>query len=247
MNKQEKLAELHSIRTTLDKVAKNYCTTNEERKTVKEISMRLFTEQILPLAEELTVKLVKDTKLVTAASEVQLIDLGLPSGTLWADRNVGAATPEASGDYFRWGETTPFTEDSDEYEYRDLGDNIAGTEYDAATVNIGATYRMPTFEQIKELIDECKWEWTEQNGVKGMNVTGPNGNSIFFPASGYRSSSGGTLGNVGSYGYAWSASAYSDNYGRNLYFYSGSWYWNGSNRAFGFPVRAVLEELPIKS
>ena len=248
MNKQEKLAELHSIRTTLDKVAKNYCTTNEERKTVKEISMRLFTEQILPLAEELAVKLAQDTKrLTTATSEVQLIDLGLPSGTLWADRNVGANAPEAAGDYFRFGETEPFTENSDKYEYRDLGNSIAGTEYDAATANLGSTFRMPTFDQIKELIDECEWEWTTLIGVKGIKVTGPNGNSIFFPASGYRNYRGGTLVDVGSYGYAWSASANSDSHGRGLSFYSSGWYWDNYNRAYGFPVRAVAEELPIKS
>ena len=244
MNKQEKLAELHSIRTTLDKVAKNYCTTNEERKTVKEISMRLFTEQILPLAEELTVKLAQDAKRLSAvASEVQLIDLGLPSGTLWADRNVGADSPEAAGDYFRWGETVPFTENSEEYKYRDLGNSIAGTEYDAATVNLGDTYKMPTFDQIKELIDECKWKWTKQNGVKGMKVTGPNGNSIIFPASGYRYYSSGALNDVGSSGCYWSASPYSSSYGRSLYVDSGSWYWGSyGSRAYGFPVRAVAEE-----
>lgn len=68
MNKQERLAELHSIRTTLDKVAKNYCTTPEERKTVKDISLRLFTEQILPLAQELTADLVMKTKELVESS-----------------------------------------------------------------------------------------------------------------------------------------------------------------------------------
>lgn len=248
MNKQEKLAELHSIRTTLDKVAKNYCTTNEERKTVKEISMRLFTEQILPLAEELTIKLVQDTKrLATAAQEVQLIDLGLPSGTLWADRNVGADSPETAGDYFRWGETVPFTENSEEYKYRDLGNSIAGTEYDAATVNLGKDYKMPTLDQIKELIDECEWEWTKQNGVNGMKVTGPNGNSIFFPASGCRNNGSGSLSIVGSYGYYWSASPSGSYGGHFLGFSSSYWGCYSVNRAYGFPVRPVAEELPIKS
>ena len=134
MNKQGKLAELHSIRTTLDKVAKSYCATSEERKTVKEISMRLFTEQILPLAEELTAELVKDTeKLVAnnAPSGVQLINLGLPSGTLWTDRNLGADAPEKAGDYFRFGETTPFTGNSPKYKYDDIDSDIAETDRDA--------------------------------------------------------------------------------------------------------------------
>ena len=250
MNKQERLAELHSIRTTLDKVARDYCTTTEERKTVKEISMRLFTEQILPLAEELTAELVKEAKTLVESNttpSVQLINLGLPSGTLWADRNIGADAPEKAGDYFRFGETTPFTEDSPEYIYDDINESIAGTDRDAATVNLGSNYRTPTFEQIKELLDECKWKWTKQNGVKGMKVTGPNGNSIFLPASGCRDSSSGALYNVGSYGYCWSASPYSDYGGRYLNFVSGYWSWNDGSRAYGFPVRAVAQEFAIKS
>ena len=245
MNKQEKLADLHSIRKTLDKVAKSYCATPEERKTVKEISMRLFTEQILPLVEELTTELVRDTEKLVAdnsPSGVQLIDLGLPSGTLWADRNLGADAPEKAGDYYRFGETVPFTENSPEYVYDKIEGDIAGTDRDAATVNLGKNYRMPTFDQIKELLDECKWTWTKQNGVKGMKVTGPNGNSIFFPASGYRNISNGSLNNVGSYGYYWSASAYNSNLGHILTFYSGYWYWCSNYRAYGFPVRAVAEE-----
>jgi len=242
MSKQEKLAELHSIRTTLDKVAKNYCTTPEERKTVKKIALRLFTEQILPLAEELTADLVKKTAELRkdyASATVQLVDLGLPSGTLWADRNIGADAPEDAGDYFRFGETVAFTEDSPKYVYDDIEESIAGTERDAATVNLGKNYKMPTLDQIKELIDECKWKWTKQNGVKGMKVTGPNGNSIFFPASGSRNGSSGTLYNIGSYGFYWSASPKSDYCGRCLFFYSINWYWSYSSRANGFPVRAV--------
>ena len=249
MNNQEKLAELHSIRTTLDKVAKSYCATSEERKTIKEISMRLFTKQILPLAEELTAELLKNTENMVAdntPSGVQLIDLGLTSGTLWADRNLGADAPEEAGDYYRFGETVPFTENSPEYVYDKIEGDIAGTDRDAATVNLGKNYRMPTFDQIKELLDECKWTWTKQNGVKGMKVTGPNGNSNFFPASGYRNYSSGSLSNVGSDGCCWSASAYSSSYGHYLYFNSGYWYWYNSYRATGFPVRAVAEEFAIK-
>lgn len=242
MSKQEKLAELHSIHTTLDKVAKNYCATPEERKTVKEIALRLFTEQILPLAEELTADLVKKTAELRkdyASATVQLVDLGLPSGTLWADRNIGADAPEDAGEYFRFGETVAFTEDSPEYVYDDIEGSIAGTERDAATVNLGKNYKMPTLDQIKELLEECTWTWTEQNGVNGMKVTGPNGNSIFLPASGYRDNSGGTLYSVGSYGYYWSASPYSRNYSLNLYFYSKNRYWNNDERANGYSVRAV--------
>ena len=172
--------------------------------------------------------------------KTQLIDLGLPSGTLWADRNIGADAPEEYGDYFRFGETTPFTKKSPEYIY-DANDDIAGTDRDAATVILGKGYKMPTLDQIKELLKECKWEWTSMNGVKGMKVTGPNGNHIFFPASGCRNGSNGSLYDVGSYGYYWFASAFYSNLGRNLSFNSSNWDWYYSTRAYGFPVRAVTK------
>ena len=170
----------------------------------------------------------------------KFIDLGLPSGTLWADRNIGADAPEEAGDYFRFGETVPFTETSPEYVYKDIEGSIAGTKRDAATVILGENCKMPTFDQIKELIDECEWEWTNQNGVNGRKITGPNGNSIFLPASGLRISSDGSLDIVGSIGYYWSASSSSSDNGRILYFTSSYWSWNVNYRAFGFPVRPVI-------
>ena len=245
MNKQERLAELHIIRTTLDKVAKDYCTTPEERKTVKNISMRLFQTQILPLAEELTADLVKDTKKVVAENiptGVQLIDLGLPSGTLWTDRNLGADAPEKTGDYFRFGETVPFTEKSPEYQYEEFKGDIAGTERDAATAILGEKFRTPTSEQIKELIGHCKMKWTTANGVMGMRVAGPNGNSIFFPAAGYRYASSAALAYVGSYGNYWSASPGSTHYGRYLNLSDDHWSWDNSYRSCGYSVRPVAKK-----
>ena len=142
----------------------------------------------------------------------QTVDLGLPSGTLWADRNVGAATPEAFGDTFGWGETEPRTKENmhlwSNYKFSD-GSTIVDdreiphlTKYcydeaygtvdnkmtlelvdDAAYVNMGVDWRMPTVDEMNELSDQCTWTWTIQNGVNGFQVTGPNGNSIFFPAS----------------------------------------------------------------
>lgn len=174
---------------------------------------------------------------------IKFIDLGLPSGTLWADRNLGADAPEDSGDYFRFGETTPVTEHSPKYVYDDINESIAGTDRDAATVNLGKNYRLPTFEQIKELLDECKWQWIKQNIriSKGMKVTGPNGNSIFFPAAGFRNYNSGSLNNVGSTGSYWSATASSGTGGRSLIFRSGGVYWGSYYRSYGYSVRAVLE------
>ena len=249
MDKQEKLAELHSIRTTLEKVAKSYCSTSEERETVKGISLRLYLEHILPLAEELTADLVKNTKKLTESNtttKIQLVDLGLPSGTLWADRNIGADAPEQAGDYFRFGETVPFTEDSPEYCYDDIDESIAGTDRDAATIILGNNYKIPSPTKISELFGVCKWEWTAMNGVNGMKVTGPNGNHIFFPASGCRYFDNGVLGSVGNDGYYWTASVFHNRYAfcLSIYLgrYSSTWHWYGENRAYGYPIRAVAKK-----
>jgi hypothetical protein len=134
-----------------------------------------------------------------------LIDLGLPSGTLWADRNIGADAPEDYGDYFRWGETTTFTENSDDYEYCDLGENIAGTEYDAATAIFGEGFMIPTLEQLNELLRYCTLDRTTINDVHGMKVTGTNGNSIFLPAAGFRYNFSFSLADDGKGGHYWIA------------------------------------------
>ena len=176
-------------------------------------------------------------------SGTQFIDLGLPSGTLWADRNIGADAPEDYGDHFRWGETTPFTENSDDYEYRDVGENIAGTEYDVATSLLGKDYQMPTDEQLKELKNYCTWEQSTINDVYGMKVTGPNANSIFLPAAGFRYNIFRSLAAVGSGGYYWTATHDS----LLCYAYEGSFLmfnsilcnWAKINRASGLSVRPV--------
>jgi hypothetical protein len=126
------------------------------------------------------------------------VDLGLPSGTLWATCNVGANSPEEYGDYFAWGETTT-KRAWDNYRYEDDCSNK--TKYtnsdglttlqssdDAATANWGSGWRMPTYDELNELKNNCTVTWTTQNGINGRLFTGPNGNSIFLPAAGYYSS-----------------------------------------------------------
>lgn len=124
------------------------------------------------------------------ASEV--VDLGL--SVYWASCNLGASKPEEYGDYYAWGETSPkayYTESTYSYynssttEYMDIGSEISGTEYDAAHVNLGGDWRMPTKAEAQELINKCTWEWTQVNGINGYMVTGPSGQSIFLPAAGY--------------------------------------------------------------
>ena len=176
-------------------------------------------------------------------NQIQMVDLGLPSGTLWADRNLGANAPEDYGDYFRFGETSPYTEESPRYQYTKIKGSIAGTEYDAATVILGKNFCMPTERQLRELVDNCEWQWTEQNGISGMKVTGPNGKSIFLPAAGYRSNSSGTApSDVRSGGYYWSATPSSSVNGYRLYFNSSGWYQGYSSRAYGFSIRPVIKQ-----
>ncbi len=147
----------------------------------------------------------------------EYVDLGLPSGLKWATCNVGATKPEGYGNYYAWGETTTksaYTEDNSqtyglsisELQAQGIidGNNNLTSSHDAATANWGGDWRMPTDEEMQELIDKCTWTWTTQNGVKGYNVIGSNGNSIFLPAAGGRY--GASLSDDGYNGVYWSSS-----------------------------------------
>lgn len=126
----------------------------------------------------------------------EYVDLGLPSGLKWAKYNVGANTAEAYGDYFAWGEIAPKTsygENNSKTYGKEMGNISGNTTYDAATVNWGENWRIPTQGEMQELIDNCTWTWTQQNGVNGYNVTGANGKSIFLPAAGSYDSGGGVF------------------------------------------------------
>ena len=189
------------------------------------------------------------------------VDLGL--SVKWATCNVGATTPEEYGDYFAWGETTPKTTyDWNTYKYCN-GSITTMTKYctnsyygtvdnkttlelsdDAARVNWGGSWRMPTYDELSELknTNNCTWTWTTQNGVNGYKVTSKkNGNSIFLPAAGYRNDS--DLYGAGSYGYYWSSSLRTDGsyFACYLLFFSSyvDWYYDG--RYYGHSVRSVCE------
>ncbi len=141
----------------------------------------------------------------------EYVDLGLPSGTLWATMNVGADTPEDYGDYFAWGETTTkLIFSSANYTYVS---NISPLplKNDVANVILGGDWRMPTKEEQDELRTKCTWTWTTQNGANGYIVTGPSGKSIFLPAAGFRTNS--DLNNVGSWGCYWSSTLFTDHEG----------------------------------
>ena len=193
----------------------------------------------------------------------EYVDLGLPSGLKWATCNVGANAPEEYGDYFAWGEVEP----KEEYNWSTYkwcnGSRDTQTKYcttcdhgtygtvdnktvldkedDAASVNWGGAWRMPTKEEQDELREKCTWTWTTQNGVNGCTVTGPNGNSIFLPAAGYRYDN--LLDYAGSTGYCWSSSLCTGNPDRAYFFgfYSGYVNWSETQRNYGQSVRPVCE------
>ena len=171
------------------------------------------------------------------------VDLGLPSGTLWGDRNIGANEPENTGDYFRFGEVVPFKGDSLPYKYEDLGEDydVAGTERDAATVILGSEWHLPTEEQIRELHDCCTAQWETINGMEVLKVTGPNGNTIFFPLAGNLNKSGELSGN-GKSGGIWSASYLSESTGRLLFWQPGYWNVDSCDCAYAFPIRPVINK-----
>ena len=187
------------------------------------------------------------------------VDLGLPSGLKWATCNVGANAPEEYGDYFAWGEVEPKTTyDWSTYKWcngsYDTQTKYCTTSYygtvdrktvldkedDAAVVNWGGAWRMPTYAEQEELRQQCTWTWTTKNAVRGYQVTGPNGKSIFLPAAGHRDDS--SLYYAGSIGYYWSSSLSTD-YPINAYeLYFDSDYVGWSNgRCTGQSVRPVFQ------
>ena len=185
----------------------------------------------------------------TAAAPTGFVDLALPSGLLWCEHNIGASTPYEHGLYFSWGNVIGHAEGSG-YDFSDavyaetpgaaLTGNIPvnGT-YDLARHNMGAPCRLPTVGEFQELNSNCDSEWTDDDGVAGRRFTSRiNGNSIFFPASGYYY--GTSLFDRGTNGVYWSSSYSSATYACLLNFNSGGVNpANGSNRRYGFTARAV--------
>ena len=181
------------------------------------------------------------------------VDLGLPSGLLWAACNVGAENSEDYGDYFAWGETTTKSTynwstyqycngsyntltkycNNSSYGYNGFTDNLTTLlpEDDAATANWGNGWRMPTQTEFQELRDNTTVTWTTQNGVKGRLFTASNGNSLFLPAAGYRDNSG--LYYAGSSGNYWSSSLYTGSPHRAWYFY-----FDSGNSGVSYDIRS---------
>ncbi|MBO5718848.1 MAG: InlB B-repeat-containing protein, partial [Bacteroidales bacterium] len=217
-------------------------------------------KQSITLTQDVTLYAQWEQEQVVSGTENghDYVDLGLPSGLKWATCNIGASTSEGSGDYFAWGETSP----KDNYEWSTYkycnGSETTLTKYntksnfgtvdnkitldlidDAARVNWGGKWRMPTTAEQDELINNCTWTWTAQNGVEGYKVASKtNGNSIFLPAAGNRNGTS-VVGFSG--GFYWSSSL-SESYlysAYRLYFSSGHVSLSSFSRNRGHTVRAV--------
>lgn len=183
----------------------------------------------------------------------EAVDLGLT--VLWATYNVGAESPEQIGDYFAWGEPeTKSLFETTNYNFSTIYDDIAGTELDAAHMQWGNGWRMPNKGEALELVERCTWTPKTQNGVAGYQVTGPNGNSIFLPASGYY---GSTYLNHSETCNYWTSNVVSGNtaVAWNLYCQSTGpsviyWYntsLNNRGRFWGMPIRPVLPKYSQKT
>ena len=189
------------------------------------------------------------------------IDLGLPSGTMWATCNIGSDTPEEYGDYYSWGEITKkdlfnwgsyiycngnnnqlnkYCNDS-RFGYDGFTDTLSVLQDgdDVAKVVWGNGWRIPSQQEWYELIGYCSHNWTNQNGVNGIVFTSPNGGSLFFPAAGYYFEN--ELINAEAIGYYWSNSINPSApiYSKGMSFSSNDYAVGSMWRCYGIPVRPV--------
>ena len=194
----------------------------------------------------------------------EAVDLGL--SVKWASWNLGASAPEKYGYYYTWGEEdinpwqryewqcyewcygadnklTKYCTDSSYWVGSSSMDNktVLDPDDDAAHVNWGGSWRMPTDAEWTELRTNCTWTRTTQNGVNGRLVTGPNGNSIFLPAAGYWK--GTDLKLAVAYGFYWSSSLGTNDQSRawSVFFDSDRVYRGNDYRYYGLSVRPVTE------
>ena len=239
---------------------------NENKYLDIELNSEGYDNFLVPNLDELI-----DVDVVTTT--YNMVDLGLPSGLKWADRNVGASSPEDYGLYFQWGDTVGYTAEQvgvdkvfdwgNYFDTTDGGDTfnkyapdkliVLEASDDAATVNMGSDWRMPTEDELQELIDNTTATFIDLQGnefsqfeaengaianynLKGVRFIGSNGNSIFIPASGYCS------GGAGSSCGLWASDLYPGNscYARYLYFNSyGNLHFDFGFRCDGLSVRGV--------
>jgi len=197
--------------------------------------------------------------------ENDVVDLGLPSGTLWAKCNLGAEKETDFGKFFQWGDTQGYSGvdghqfNWDDYKYGTSWDNITkfntndnklilDNEDDPMFAATNGKFNSPTKEQLQELIDNTNHKWTNINGINGMKFTNKSDDTkyIFIPAVG--TCYYGSHYDIGYWGYVWSVSrneSYAD-YAWSMYFDAGDVYMDSSCRCSGYSVRGVINSKPIK-
>ena len=170
------------------------------------------------------------------------VDLGLPSGTLWSVCNMGADKPEEFGEYYAWGETS--TKSSYNWNTYSIGselDSLPALDeaHDAAATKWGYGWRMPSREDFDEIVTYCTKTWTTRNNVNGYLITGPNGNTMFLPASGGRGD--GNIYESGSCGFYWLNSVYTDDtqFAWGFLLDSDSFFETSYYRMYGQTIRPV--------
>lgn len=219
--------------------------------------MKCFVRNVL-IVFSLSLLVACERDEVVVKHVCEAVDLGL--SVKWATCNIGAFAPEEYGCYFAWGETTTkstfgldnykwFTSLDNSYDYEDFTKYITEDHKttlelsdDAAHVNWGGSWRMPTDAELTELREQCTWTWTSQNGVNGYKVTSKsNGNSIFLPAAASYRDDSSSLNYAGRYGYYWSNSLYASNqyHAWYVHFYSGDVLRDYHNRCYGYTIRPV--------
>ena len=193
---------------------------------------------------------VNGEKFLPPPAECTPVDLGLPSGTLWAAGNIGAEQPWETGKYFAWGETIGYTEDnvnsgkrsfnSGSYTASAISANLI-LEQDAAHVNLGGNWQMPTTDYYQELIDNCIYSF--YSNYRGTGVTCAvfksmvNGNELVIPCTGYYN---GITKLSDGYAYCWSSSWSSSSDAKKGYGSNNFTVTSTSNRYYGMNVRAIV-------
>jgi len=179
----------------------------------------------------------------------EYVDLGLPSGTLWATCNLGASNPEDNGDYFVWGSTKPGRPERNKpFSYNEIPPLVLHYDYDAAYEIWGPEWCIPTESQLKELKEKCKWDSTTMNGRNGYLITGKNGNSIFLPFAGFYDSYYINLNGKGTDGRYFSKSRYENiNYAYCLNFSQGVILNEPCAITYGLSIRPVLSGIKLNN
>ena len=161
----------------------------------------------------------QSTPIIKTDTICKPVDLNLPSGTLWGDRNVGAKSITDFGSLYAWGEV----QEKNDYSINTYvgqqkpSRKITSQKHDAATVFLGKNWALPTEEQFKELITECRWIWKKIDDHNGYEIIGKNGNKIFLPASGWGQNT--EIKYINQYGYYWTSErSSSSQFARSLQF-----------------------------